>query len=83
MVGDQADERGPDRRADNGQATSGEILRNSIFPCLINGIVAPTAINVSPNILVATATFGSMPNWNITGTVISELLPVTTPTTRG
>jgi hypothetical protein len=22
-----------------------------------------------------------MPNWNITGTVISELLPVTTPTT--
>jgi hypothetical protein len=31
--------------------------------------------------LVATATLGSIPNWNITGTVISELLPVTTPTT--
>ena len=31
-------------------------------------------------LFVATAIFGSTPNWNITGTVISELLPVTTPT---
>jgi hypothetical protein len=30
---------------------------------------------------VATATRGSIPNRNIAGTVIRELLPVTTPTT--
>ncbi|MGA2576767.1 MAG: hypothetical protein ABSH24_12165 [Bryobacteraceae bacterium] len=30
--------------------------------------------------LVATATRASIPNWNITGTVITEVLPVTTLT---
>ena len=39
------------------------------------------AMNVNPNMFVAIAVFSSMPNWNIAGTVISELLPVTTPTT--
>ena len=59
---------------------SGETFRLSIAPCFKKGIVAPIAINVKPNIFVATAVFGSMPNWNITGTVIKELLPVATPT---
>jgi hypothetical protein len=35
--------------------------------------------NVSANILVATAMRGSIPNENITGTVMRELLPVITP----
>jgi hypothetical protein len=30
--------------------------------------------------LVATATRASIPNWNITGTVMTEVLPVTTLT---
>ena len=58
---------------------SGEIRFVSIAPRRRKGIVAPTDINVKPNIFVATATRGSTPNWNITGTVIKELLPVTTP----
>ena len=37
-------------------------------------------MNVRPNMFVATATFASRPNCNITGTVRRELLPVTTPT---
>jgi len=41
---------------------SGETFLLSIAPCFKKGIVAPIAINVKPNILVATATFGSMPN---------------------
>jgi hypothetical protein len=35
-------------------------------------------MNVSANMLVATAPRGSIPNWNIAGTVINEVLPVTT-----
>ena len=38
----------------------------------------PTLMNVRANMLVATAVRGSMSNWNITGTVIREALPVTT-----
>jgi hypothetical protein len=35
-------------------------------------------MKVSANMLVATAIRASIPNWNITGTVMTEVLPVTT-----
>ena len=35
---------------------------------------------IRANILVAIAVRGSMPNWNITGTVMSDVLPVITLT---
>jgi hypothetical protein len=35
-------------------------------------------MKVKASILVARAVRGSMPNWNIAGTVIKEVLPVTT-----
>lgn len=38
----------------------------------------PMLRKIRANILVAIAARGSMPNWNITGTVISEVLPVMT-----
>jgi hypothetical protein len=44
------------------------------------GKVPPKLINVSANMLVATATRESIPNWNIAGTVIIDVLPVTTLT---
>jgi hypothetical protein len=37
-------------------------------------------MKVSANILVATATRASIPAWNITGTVMIDVLPVTTLT---
>jgi hypothetical protein len=37
-------------------------------------------MKVSASILVATAERGSIPNWSMAGTVISEVLPVTTLT---
>lgn len=45
------------------------------------GTVPPKLINVSENILVATATREAIPNWNIAGTVMIEVLPVMTLTT--
>ena len=51
-----------------------------MVPFRTNGIVPPTDIKTRANILVATAVRGSMPTWNIAGTAMSELLPVTTPT---
>jgi hypothetical protein len=45
-----------------------------------NGKVPPKLINVSANILVATATCELIPNWNIAGTVMIEVLPVITLT---
>jgi hypothetical protein len=43
-------------------------------------MVPPKLINVSANMLVATATRESIPNWNIAGTVMIEVLPVMTLT---
>jgi hypothetical protein len=43
-----------------------------------NGKVPPRLKKVSPNMFVATATRASIPSWNITGTVMTEVLPVTT-----
>src|ERR1700721_1532075 len=40
------------------------------------GTVPPKLINVSANMFVATATRESIPNWNIAGTVMIEVLPV-------
>jgi hypothetical protein len=45
------------------------------------GSAPPALMKVRPNMFVATATRGSMPNWYMAGTVMRELLPVTTPTT--
>ena len=45
-----------------------------------NGNVPPKLRKVKPNMFLARATRGSIPNVNIAGTVMSELLPVTTPT---
>jgi hypothetical protein len=47
---------------------------------VMNGKVPPTLISVSANMLVATATCGLIPAWNITGTVMIDVLPVTTLT---
>jgi hypothetical protein len=44
------------------------------------GTVPPKLINVSANMFVATATRESIPNWNIAGTVMIEVLPVMTLT---
>ena len=45
-----------------------------------NGKVPPRLINVNANMLVATATRESIPNWNIAGTVMIDVLPVITLT---
>jgi hypothetical protein len=45
-----------------------------------NGKVPPKLINVNANMLVATATRESIPNWNIAGTVMIDVLPVITLT---
>jgi len=45
-----------------------------------NGRLPPRLIKVSANIFVATATRASIPTWNITGTVMMDVLPVTTLT---
>jgi hypothetical protein len=50
-------------------------------PFFMKGMAPPILKKVRANILVAMATLVSMPNWNITGTVINELLPVITPIT--
>jgi len=47
---------------------------------LRNGKLPPMLMKVSANMLVATATRASIPSWNITGTVMTEVLPVTTLT---
>jgi hypothetical protein len=44
----------------------------------MNGKEPPTLINVKASMLVATATWASMPRAIITGTVIRDVLPVTT-----
>jgi hypothetical protein len=44
----------------------------------MNGNEPPTLINVKASIFVATATWASMPRAIMTGTVIKEVLPVTT-----
>jgi hypothetical protein len=44
----------------------------------MNGKEPPTLINVKASIFVATAKWASMPRAIITGTVIKEVLPVTT-----
>ena len=46
----------------------------------MNGNVPPTLIHVKASIFVARAVRGAMPNCNSTGTVMSEVLPVTTLT---
>ncbi len=45
-----------------------------------NGREPPKLIRVRANIFVATATRESIPNWNIAGTVMIEVLPVITLT---
>src|SRR3984957_7873904 len=45
-----------------------------------NGKVPPKLMNVKANMLVATATRELIPNWNIAGTVMIEVLPVITLT---
>jgi hypothetical protein len=45
-----------------------------------NGKLPPRLMKVSANILFATATRASIPIWNITGTVMIDVLPVTTLT---
>ena len=47
-------------------------------PLPINGKEPPTLIKVKASMLVAIATWASMPKAIITGTVIREVLPVTT-----
>jgi hypothetical protein len=47
----------------------------------MNGKEPPTLIKVKASILVATATWASIPKPIITGTVIREVLPVTTLST--
>jgi hypothetical protein len=49
---------------------------NTPFP--MNGKEPPTLIKVKANMLVATATWASMPKAIITGTVMRDVLPVTT-----
>jgi len=46
-----------------------------------NGNAPPTLMNVSASMLVAIAAWGSIPKLIMTGTVMSEVLPVTTLTT--
>ena len=55
--------------------------RRSKVPVPRKGSVPPKLKKVKANILVATAVRGSIPNESMTGTVINELPPVTTPTT--
>jgi hypothetical protein len=47
----------------------------------MNGKEPPTLIKVKASMLVATATWASMPRAIITGTVMRDVLPVTTLTT--
>jgi len=47
-------------------------------PLLMNGKEPPTLINVKASMLVATATWASMPTVIITGTVMRDVLPVKT-----
>jgi hypothetical protein len=47
-------------------------------PLAMNGIEPPTLIKVKASMFVATATWASMPRAIITGTVIKDVLPVTT-----
>jgi hypothetical protein len=47
-------------------------------PLPMNGKEPPTLIKVKASMLVAIATWASMPKAIITGTVIREVLPVTT-----
>jgi hypothetical protein len=47
-------------------------------PFPMNGNEPPTLIKVKASMLVATATWASMPRAIITGTVMREVLPVTT-----
>jgi len=47
-------------------------------PLPINGNEPPTLINVKASMFVATATWASMPRAIMTGTVIKDVLPVTT-----
>ena len=47
-------------------------------PFLMNGKEPPTLIKVKASMLVATATWASMPRAIITGTVMRDVLPVTT-----
>jgi hypothetical protein len=44
----------------------------------MNGNEPPTLMNVKASMLVATATWASMPKAIITGTVMREVLPVAT-----
>ena len=44
----------------------------------MNGNEPPTLINVKASMVVATATCASMPRAIMTGTVIKDVLPVTT-----
>jgi hypothetical protein len=46
--------------------------------CHITAAVKAPVNSKQANMLVATAVRGSMPNWNITGTVISDVPPVIT-----
>jgi hypothetical protein len=50
-------------------------------PLPMNGNEPPTLIKVKASMFVATATWTSMPRAIMTGTVIKDVLPVTTLTT--
>jgi hypothetical protein len=52
--------------------------RRSITPSRANGSDPPRLMKIRAIMFVATATCGSIPNSIITGTVISDVLPVTT-----
>ena len=56
---------------------AGNLFREMTCP-LIKGSVPPRLRKISANMLVATATCGSMPHCIITGTVMREVPPVTT-----
>ena len=48
------------------------------MPLRTKGTEPPRLMKTRAIMFVAMAAWGSMPNWIITGTVISEVLPVTT-----
>ena len=72
------------RTAPAAEPTNVKVMRSGNrrrFTILVrrNGKVPPTLMKVNANIFVAIATRASIPNWNMDGTVITEVLPVITP----
>ena len=71
----------PNTEPPNVRETRSGKRRRSKVPVPRKGSVPPKLKKVKANILVARAVRGSIPNDSMAGTVMSELLPVTTPTT--